>query len=337
MAAQPPSPLRPGHDLLRDRVLLVLVGFTLFGCLSFLAFPDDTVRKIQLYWAFQVPLDAALAIGAWRLRRLAQVRYRRFWTYLGLAGSAFVIGDSCQFVVTLVGPTRITLDGGSLQSAFFVVGTCCVVLACLLFPQNLNTGREKLIFWLDSTTVLVGGGVLAWCFAVNPIDEHTDRVTASITAALVIVAAFSATKVALCPEPPMDRLAAWPMASAPFVQTLSAFAFGALQPQEHAYVFAVRLLPSLLVAMGPRIQEITVRITGNLPRPKRRPYSLLPYGMVALTFVMLVMVLPDQASTQLWGAIIGIIVITALVTWRQLIAFQDNTVLIRRLDVALGG
>ncbi len=116
MAAQPPSPLRPGHDLLRDRVLLVLVGFTLFGCLSFLAFPDDTVRKIQLYWAFQVPLDAALAIGAWRLRRLAQVRYRRFWTYLGLAGSAFVIGDSCQFVVTLVGPTRITLDGGSCRA-----------------------------------------------------------------------------------------------------------------------------------------------------------------------------------------------------------------------------
>src|SRR6185312_14077933 len=160
------------------------------------------------YWALQVPMDAALGVGAWRLRQLASARYRRFWSSIALAGTAFVLGDSYQFVSSLVDPAKAGIDGGTVQSIFFTMGMCSNVLACLSFPQGLRSRREKLIFWLDSATVLVGGGVLAWCFAVNPIEESTDRATASITVALVIVAAFSATKVALIAAPPMDRLAA---------------------------------------------------------------------------------------------------------------------------------
>ena len=337
MAAQPLSPLRPIDGLWRDPVLLAMVAFTLLGCTLFLGFPGNPVPKIQVYWAVQVPLDAALAAGAWRLRQLALARYRQFWSSIAFAGAAFVIGDGYQFLFTVFAPGRASIDGGTVQSAFFTVGMCSNVLACLIFPQGLRSRREKIIFWLDSATVLVGGAVLAWCFAVNPIDRQTDRVTASITVALVIVAAFSATKVALTTAPPMARIAAWPMVAAPIVQGISTFSFGVYGQQEHAYVFAVRLLPSLLIAVGPRIQEITVRIEGNQPRPKRRPYSLLPYGMIALTFVMFFVVLPDHVSIQLWGAIAGVVVITALVAGRQLMAFQDNVVLIRRLDVALNG
>jgi diguanylate cyclase (GGDEF)-like protein len=337
VAAAQLSPLRPIDGLRRDPVLLALVAFTLIGCALFVGFPNVPVRRFQIYWGAQVPLDAALAIGAWRLRRLALARYRRFWSSIAFAGAAFVVGDSYQFLFVVLVPDRASIDGGTVQSGFFALGMCSNVLACLIFPQGLRSGREKLIFWLDSATVLVGGAVLAWCFAVNPVDRSTDRVTASITVALVIVAAFSATKVALTAAPPMDRIAAWPMVAAPILQGGATFLFGLLGTEDHAYVFAVRLLPSLLIAVGPRIQEITVRIQGNQPRPKRRPYSLLPYGMVALTFVMFFLVLPQHVSIQLWGATTGVMVITALVAGQQLMAFQDNVVLIRRLDVALDG
>jgi diguanylate cyclase (GGDEF)-like protein len=337
VAARQVSPLRPIDALRRDPVLIVLIVFALLGSTLFFGFAGSPVHRIQIYWALQVPLDAALAVGAWRLRRFALARYRRFWSSIAFAGAAFVVGDSYQTVSVLVVPAGAAMDGGTVQSAFFTLGMCSNVLACLIFPQGLRSRREKLIFWLDSATVLVGGAVLAWCFAVNPVDRSTDRVTASITVALVIVAAFSATKVALTAAPPMDRIAAWPMVAAPIVQGGSTFLISIFEQQEHAYAFAIRLLPSVLIAVGPRIQEITVRIQGNQPRPKRRPYSLLPYGMVALTFVMFFLVLPAHVSIQLWGATAGVVVITALVAGRQLMAFQDNVVLIRRLDVALGG
>ncbi|MFI5938264.1 putative bifunctional diguanylate cyclase/phosphodiesterase [Actinoplanes sp. NPDC051494] len=327
----------PFDSLRRDPVLLSMAGVTLFAWVLFALFSGHQVRQVQVFWAAQVPLDTALAVGAWRLRTLAPARYRRFWSSIAFAGAAFTTGDTFQFVHTLLGPPTTSLDGGLVQSAFFTVGMCSNVLACLIFPQGLRSAREKLVFWLDAATVLAGGAVITWCFAVNPVDEHTDRVTASITAALVIVAAFSATKVALIPDPPMARIAAWPMVAAPLVQVLSTFLPGAFQHHEHAYVLAIRLLPSLLITVGPRIQEITVRIDGSGPRARRRPYSLIPYGMIALTFVVFFAVLPDQVSTQLWGATAGVMVITALVAGRQLVAFQENAGLIRRLDVALRG
>lgn len=336
MATLQPGPLRP-IGLRRDPVLLALVAVTLVAWMLFAAFAGRTEHQVQIYWAAQLPLDAVLAAGAWRLRRLTPERYRRFWSSIAFAGVSFTVGDTYQFLLTLFGPAVTSTDGGPVQSTFFAVGMCSNVLACLVFPQGLRSGREKLVFWLDAATVLVGGGVMAWCFAVNPVDPNTDRVTASITAALVIVAAFSATKVALIPAPPMARIAAWPMVAAPMVQGVSTFLPGIFQQDDRALVFAVRLLPSLLIAVGPRIQELTVRIDGTHARPKRRPYSLLPYGMIALTFVVFFGMLPDHVSSQLWGATVGVVVITALVAGRQLIAFQDNAVLIGRLDTALGG
>jgi diguanylate cyclase len=320
--------------LRRDPVLLALVLVTLAASGLFAVFEGARTRQIQVYWLAQVPMDAALAYGAWRLRALAR-HYLRFWTMIALSGGSFVLGDGFQSLHGLVVPGAAAVDGGTVQSAFFAIGMCCNTIACLIFPQGLKTAREKLVFWLDAATVLVAGGVLAWCFAVNPVSARVDRVTASITAALVITGAFSATKVALVPRPPMARIAAWPMVAAPVVQGIAAFLPGPFQRHDHSYVFMVLLLPSLLIAVGPRIQEVLVRIDEHTARTRRKPYSLLPYAMIALTFVVFFLVLPHSMSTRLWGATAGVAVITALVAGRQLIAFQDNVNLIRRLDVAV--
>jgi diguanylate cyclase (GGDEF)-like protein len=318
----------------RDPVLLALFAVTVAGFLLFGIFEGDPPRQIQVLWLAQVPMDAALAYGAWRLRTLGP-QYRRFWSAIAFAGCSFTVGDSFQALHSLLYPAAASTSGGAVQSAFFTIGMSSNVLACMLFPQGLKTGREKLVFWLDATTVLVAGGVMAWCFAVNPIDEQLDRVTASITAALVVVGAFSATKVALVPRPPMARIAAWPMVAAPVVQGIAAFLPGSFQRHDHYYVFMVLLLPSLLIAVGPRIQELRARIGDPAGSARRRPYSLLPYGMSALTFVVFILVLPGDTSTRLWGATAGVVVITALVAGRQLIAFQDNVRLVQRLDVAV--
>ncbi|MEU4564957.1 EAL domain-containing protein [Actinoplanes sp. NPDC023936] len=327
--------MRPFDSLRRDPVLLTLIGITLIGSALFFVFSGNPDLQTQIYWGVQLPLDAALALGGWKLRSLAHQRYRRFWTIIGFAGASFTVGDTYQFLYTLFGAGAPSMAGGYVQTVFFAIGMSSNVVACLIFPQGLRTSREKFVFWLDATTVLVGGGVVAWCFAFNPIASvHVDRVNASVTAALVLVATFSATKVALIKNPPMARIAAWPMVSAAMIQGVSTFLPGDFQSTDHAYVFVIRLLPSVCIAVGPWIQVVLIRIGAVQDQPKRRPYSLLPYGMIAVTFVVFFLMLPDTASSQLIGATIGVVVITCLVAGRQLVAFHDNIALIERLDEA---
>ncbi|HWS39334.1 MAG TPA: EAL domain-containing protein [Actinoplanes sp.] len=328
---------RPADHLRRDPVLRALVGFTLVGCVLFVVFAGHPELQVKVYWLFQVPLDAALAVGGWRLRALAPARYRRFWSMIAFAGASFTVGDAYHAVSLLLVPGEPSLNGSLVQTIFFAVGMTSNVIACLIFPQGLRTAREKFIFWLDAATVLVGGGVVAWCFAFNPVGgSHNDRLTAGVTAALVLVATFCATKVALIKDPPMARIAAWPMVGAALVQGISAVLPGPFQTLDHWYVYLIRLLPSLLIAVGPWIQVIVLRAGDQRYTPKRRPYSLLPYGMIIVTFAVFFMMLPMSASSQLVGATIGVVVITCLVAGRQLVAFHDNMNLIGRLDVALG-
>jgi diguanylate cyclase (GGDEF)-like protein len=320
----------------RDPVLLGFAGFTLLSTVALFLLAGDSARQVHVFWAAQVPFDAMLAVGAWRMRKHTSSSFLRFWTMIAFAGASFTVGDTYQSVLVLLDPGVPTMNGGVVQSAFFVVGMSSNVIACMIFPQGLRTRREKSIFWLDATTVLVGGAVMAWCFAVNPFGgAPTDRVTASLTAALVVVAAFSATKVALIPAPPMARIAAWPMVAAASVQGISTFLPGPFQEATHAWVFAIRLLPSLLIAVGPRIQELHVRHGGTDSSGKRRPYSLLPYGMIAVTFVTFFSTLSDPTHVRLWGAAAGVVLITCLVIGRQLYAFHDNMTLIGQLDTAL--
>ncbi|GAA2674946.1 putative bifunctional diguanylate cyclase/phosphodiesterase [Actinoplanes palleronii] len=322
--------------LRRDPVLLTLLGITLLGWVLFFALDGRPVDQVRAYWTVQVPLDFALAYGGWRLRWIAHARYRRFWTMIGFAGACFTAGDTFQALQSMLAPSVPSLSGGSVQTVFFTVGMTSNVIACLIFPQGLTTIREKFVFWLDATTVLVGGSVVAWCFAFNPVSgNESSRVNDSVTAALVLVATFSATKVALVQAPPMARIAAWPMVSAAMVQGVSTFLPGDFQTLDHPYVYVIRLAPSLLIAVGPWIQQVIVRSGGAHQSVKRRPYSLLPYGMIAITFVVFFMMLPEKTSSQMYGATIGVVVITFLVAGRQLVAFHDNAMLISRLDVAM--
>ncbi|MBU2668980.1 EAL domain-containing protein [Actinoplanes bogorensis] len=322
--------------LWRDTALRMLAAATLLGCVLFFVLDGDPVHQVQVFWAFQVPLDAALTLGAWRLRQISPRHFRRFWAMITFAGACFTTGDTIQAITSLVAPGAPSFNGGTAQTVLFVVGMSSNVIACLIFPQGLTTRREKSVFWLDATTVLVGGAVAAWCFAVNPLGgAGTDRVTAGLTSALLVVSAFSATKVALIKAPPMARIAAWPMVAAAGLQGVITFLPGDFQQASQPYVFVARLLPSLLIAMGPWIQRI-VQTSGHVyGTGRRRGYSLLPYGMIALTLIIFFAMLPADVSSQLWGAAIGVVVISCLVAGRQLVAFHDNMQLIGRLDIAL--
>ena len=329
-------------ELRRDPVMRAVVLWTGFAGVLFFALAGDSIAhttwQVRVFWFCQLPLDALLAYSSWRVFRFATGAARRFWRVLGCVGTLFLTGDTIQTVqVFASGPGVWSTTGGVVQSACFAVGLITVIVAMLVHPHPTRTGRERLAFWLDSATVLVGGAVIAWCFAVKPGQaDRTDVLATLIASAAAITACFAAVKMIISGNAPMRRAAAISMMSAGGVTAIGLFmappTVGHLSPD----VYLVRLLPSLLIALGPRIQEVVARFD---PEPfgtrRRKPYSLLPYASIVIAFAALIVVMPHGVDARLWGVVVGLGLICALVAGRQLASFHDNTALIDRLDATL--
>jgi diguanylate cyclase (GGDEF)-like protein len=71
---------------------------------------------------------------------------------------------------------------------------------------------------------------------------------------------------------------------------------------------------------------------GLLKVRRRRPYSLLPYGAIAVTYVLLTVAVWRDDNVTVPIALTGAAVSTALVVVRQLAAFRENAHLLGELD-----
>jgi len=240
-------------------------------------------------------------------------------------------------VLTFVEPGAWSTNGGLVQSTCFAIGLLVVVIAMLVHPHPSRTGRERLAFYLDSATVLVGGAVLAWSFAVTPGNTSRSAILTTLgAAAAAITSGFAAIKMILSGNAPMHKAAAIPMITSAGFTTLGVFLETPSSGHLPAYYYVVRFMPSLLITLGPRIQEVIARFdSAPFGERRRKPYSLLPYGSIVIAFGALLMVMPHGVDARMWGVVVGLGVICALVAGRQLASFHDNQTLIRRLDATL--
>ena len=321
--------------LRRDRVLLGAALWTLLAIVLFGVLDGRTSRQVQVYWSFQPPVDALLAYSSWRVHRMATGAIRRFWLILAAAGTLFFSGDCFQTIMTYRQPGGWSTSGGVVQMGCLGLGVGVIVVAMLVHPHPGRTRRDRLAFWLDSATVLVGGAVVAWSFAIKP--EQPGQVLGTISASgIALTAAFAAVKMVMSGNAPMHKAAALAMIGAAALTSLGIF----LAPDENVRlspaVYALRFMPTLLIAVGARAQETVARFDPTaFGERRRKPYSLLPYGSMAVAFAAMTTVLPHGSGMRLWGVVAGLGLICALVAGRQLAAFHDNTRLIKKLDATL--
>jgi diguanylate cyclase (GGDEF)-like protein len=323
--------------LRRDPVLIGMALWTLLAVVLFGALAGRTDDQVRVFWILQVPLDVVLMLCSWRIQRIATGAVRRFWRVMTGVGALFLVGDNCQTALTLAHPGAASTAGGPAQTACLAIGLAAMVLAMLLHPHSGRSGRERLAFWLDSATVLVGGGVIAWCFAVTAEQSSNPDIVGTLAAAGVsVTAAFAAVKMILSGNAPMHRTAAAFMIGSAAAMSVGVFLAPAAATSLPVIVYLVRFLPSVLIAGGPRVQDVIARFD---PAPfgerRRKAYSLLPYGSIVVVFGAMVVVLPGGVNARLWGVVAGLGLICGLVAGRQLVAFHDNTTLIRRLDATL--
>jgi diguanylate cyclase (GGDEF)-like protein len=313
-----------------------LLGTALIGAL-FLVLDGRTQAQVRAFWIGQLPLDLLLAWSSWRVFRLATGAIRRFWGVLGAAGTLFLCGDTVQAALTVVGHGGWSVNGGVVQTSCFTVGTVVILVAMLVHPHPSRSGRERLAFWLDSATVLVGGAVVAWCFAVTPDRSgRPDMLATLVAVAVAITSGFAAVKMILSGNAPMHKAAAFPMIASAGATTVGMFLAPATTGSPSAVDYLIRFAPSLLIALGPRIQELIARFDPQgFGYRRRKPYSLLPYGSIAVAFGMLIVVMPHGVDARMWGVVVGLGLICLLVAGRQLTSFHDNTALIKQLDATL--
>ncbi|WP_436536102.1 diguanylate cyclase domain-containing protein [Actinoplanes sp. HUAS TT8] len=325
----------PVSAVLRDPVTIAAVLWALVGVVLLVLLDRHPDAEVRVFWSFQPPLDALVAYSAWQVAKVATGAIRRYWRVVTFAGLLLTIGDTTQTVIALTHHGQAGSAGGTVQGLCFGIGLGALIINMLLHPHPRRTRRQKFAFWLDSATVLVGGTVVAWCFAADPRDG-TGVVASLVTAAAILTSGFAAVKMALSGNAPIHKAAVTPMLVAAAISIVGIFAVTDSSAGTPPYVYAIRFLPSLFLALGPRMQEIIARFDEDAFGSRRKKhYSFLPYGSIAVAFTALVVVLPDGLDARLWGVVTGVGIIFALVVGRQLASFYDNTELIRRLDVAL--
>lgn len=304
--------------LRRDPLLWAIASGSLLVAVILVLAGDDH-RRAEIMWVSQPPLDLVCVWCAWRVQAMATGPIRRFWWVLACAMALCFAGDVMQAVQLLAGVPGATASGGEVQSGFLAVAQLGMTIVMLVHPAADRDGRVRLARWLDSLSVLVGGGVVAWCFTSGSGVQLAGAMIAAVTA-------FAAVKMVLSGNAPVHRLAALPM-----VVAVVLIGASLLLPPTGVVLF-VPVLASPLVVSGPRIQQALARRGQNqFGSGRRKPYSIAPYAALSAVFAALVITLPAGASTRLWVAVLGAIVVVALVVARQLVAFQDNAVLVDEL------
>jgi diguanylate cyclase (GGDEF)-like protein/PAS domain S-box-containing protein len=346
MASTETAAAEPGRlvDMPRGRpdpLLMVVVGTTLVAALwHATGWGGESVQVIG-FWVIQIALDVVFCVLAGRVGRTPGITpaMSRFWWTLVLAGAFCVLADSWQASVTIRDPVMASTGTGEVQANVLALGGLVAVIAMAMYPVQV-LGRARLRFVLDTATTLVGAAVYVWYFSLSQVTGSSSNQVGSLLvgSAVQLTCTFAVVRLMLSSHPPMTRRAAGLGIAGLALTALSTGLSPMLTTSSHPQLaLAARLLPCVLIAIMPRVQELQLRALRTVDeRHQRRPYSLVPYVAVASVQVLLGALLVHHAlDARAAGVLIGVVVITVLVMVRQLVSFEDNASLLAQLDVTL--
>ncbi|MEV6927836.1 sensor domain-containing diguanylate cyclase [Dactylosporangium sp. NPDC051485] len=327
--------------LMRDPVLRALLVLAAACAVWYLMPGPGGTAKLALFWPIQVLLDVVFAVMSARMSALPGVSgsTRRFWRLVAVGAVLFTVADAVQGAQTFASPVAGMVQGSALQSALVTLGSLVCLLAMLLHPTR-TAGRERLRFVLDAGTVLVATAVFVW-YLSPAIDTHQNLATMLLplaSAGASLAGAFGLVKLILGRNMPFTPIAGWSAGAAGVLVGLSTGLTPELvQVTRPEVAMLSRLVPCVLLAAVPRINEVGLRADPDiLARRRARPFSLIPYAGVAAAVALLVVALSGgRLGAREWGVVAGVVLATAIVLSRQLIAFTDNARLLGEVDRSL--
>jgi diguanylate cyclase len=334
-----------------DPLLAALAAIGVLAALGFGLGRAGLTAQVAIFWLVMGTVHLFFAVSAWRVAELggrpdagaAERRgTRRLWRLFAFTGVTLLLGDVGEFVAALRNPfSAVSIMGSRSTVALVAVGIVAIVIGMLAYPTGA-TGPDKARLRLDVLTVMAGASTFGvWVIAlptgaVGVRWALTLAVTILVQPGVFLVAIFAVVRLVLGGRPPFTR-------SAGVVLGVSAVLQAGLQvapvsvyasPQWAPWLMGGNVLGSTLFAFAIRTQECQVRANPQGgQRSAERPYSLLPYGAMAATWVLLVGVLAGHGlDWRGWLVVAGAMATTGLVITRQMTAFRHIGELLRERD-----
>jgi PAS domain S-box-containing protein len=284
-----------------------------------------------IYWPTTFPAVILAARAA--LYPTLGRRTRLAWTLIALANLASSIGDTLWLyyeVIVSEPPFPSWADVSFL--GFYPL----VLWGLLLFPGPRRSPAERIKFWLDTATVMVGAGMVIWYFILAPIAmaEYSDLLSAALSIAYPVgdlVILFGITTILLSRSQQNNRNALYLLVAGMVAVFCADIAFSYQQLQgtyvSGNWVDPLWVLGYYLLALSAQFQCWQARLpdTSNTAASATPSFSLLPYSAIGLGYGLLLFVLFNQWVEHLGDLIIGAVVLTALVVARQVAAVRENT------------
>ncbi len=319
-----------------DRGTLLALVFLLY-CAGFLAWmlgagPPGAAKAFVNDIGF-LPAGALatlLAVRASRTPGLARAA-RRAWGGLALASFSYFCGDLLWLVYELALKAPPSPSPASL---FYLAYYPLFLFGLLRFPTVLKDRSRRVEFWLDATTVLLGGSMVVWHFVLGPAAALGQR--SALASALylaypvgdLVLLLAAAVTVLSRPEDPARPAFLWLVIGlllefvADLIQGRNAMqgAFAAGGVADGLFLVHWVCYGVSAHVFRRRTQEGEAA-AGEAPPPT---INALPYAAAVVGYGVLIVAMTDHWNTGLGGLVGCAIALTAVVLARQAVAERAN-------------
>ncbi|GAA0583868.1 hypothetical protein GCM10010172_81030 [Paractinoplanes ferrugineus] len=278
---------------------------------------------------------AIIHVGlVWVARSTARMPGRRFfWRAVAAAGVLYLLGDLAQIVLAVRDPLApAAATGGPVQLIALSGGSAVMMVALLAVPLGFESRRERVRFWLDVATVMVAAVVVGWHLVAPGLPGALVKVVAGPVILLLCV--FVVAKLVISGTAPFTRTCGLIGAGAAAIKSGADWLIrdGIGGHSLHLYL-ACTIASHALLVLALRVNQIQLSGPAATSRQRpRKPYSLLPYGAIAVTYLLLTVAVAQNATMTVPIALAGAALSTALVVLRQFIAFRENARLLAQRD-----
>ncbi|GAA4603494.1 diguanylate cyclase (GGDEF)-like protein [Actinoplanes octamycinicus] len=281
-----------------------------------------------LLWLAVPPSCAIPVMLAVRIARAAGFPRptRVFWAHLAACAGLAGVGGVLNTVDAVGGPVLTQAMSPATVAAY---AGCVVALMSGMFrlPMGSSGTGDRLRIGLDAGTVLLAAAIFMWQFqrgAGSPV-------VIGFTTVLMLVTVFAIAKVALAGHryiaPGALRLFALGLLGGVLIGLSQRFI--ADRPDLNVGPLGIPLIMVCATAAAV-VQLRSCPSDAARPAGNRRPFSVLPYlAVVAVDGLLVVTCWPYPAARMV---VLAVVVLTALVMWRQLTAMRENAELVARLD-----
>ncbi len=304
-----------------------------------LAGPRSQVRFVS---TATVPvLAGAVSWGLWQLARDPRLvpGAARFWRFMALS----MVGYTAGMLVNLAAYGH-GLPGAEPGTTYLYPVAGALMLAGLVaFPTVARSRVEQLKVSLDAATVLLGTAMFAWYFGLVPgwrpqtgwaaLSDHV------ILPGTILVVGFAVLRITMAGANVISR----PTMVCFLGSMLAGSLFGLLNVDftgRYGWLAGTLGIASLVCSLtGVAIQRYRVGEPAPAPRLWRRPFTVLPYAVIAAVLVLLLVVVRDDLSGKGWAILGGVLALATVVIGRQFAALWENSRLLatnRTLTEKLG-